>query len=258
MRPRRNILHHHFLANLLGSLQKADMKKPHAHRAILVLESPWGLDDSDANRSSVLPFIEGVAKYAGDTEVFHANFYDVSSFKKALECLCKTKYSNTTVYIAAHGSAGKIGNVDLFDAMASIALRSRDYNISGVLLGACYVGKDSTALEACIEDSAIRWCVGYASSAWWIEGTLIDCAILSAMTALTTDEHRDAETLTETLADALAPFASTYPIGKSRRGSAVALQDSLQAVIQPAGQGHRARNVSKQVFDASEQLQIAA
>ena len=34
---------------------------------------------------------------------------------------------------------------------------SRDDTISGVLLGACYVGQSSTALEVCLEDSAIRW-----------------------------------------------------------------------------------------------------
>jgi len=234
------------------------MTKPHAHRAILVLESPWGIDDSDANRSSVVPFIEGVAKFAGDTEVFHANFYDTSSFKKALECLCKTKYSNTTVYIAAHGSGRKIGNVDLFVAMSYIAVHSRAYNITGVLLGSCYVGKDSTALEACVEAGAIRWCVGYASSTWWLQGTLIDCAILSAMSALTTEGHRDAETLTNSLTNALAPFSGTYPIGETQRGRAVALKDSLQAVIQPAKQGHRARNVSDQVFRTAKTPKIAA
>jgi hypothetical protein len=34
----------------------------HASRAILVLESPWELDDQDANRSSVIPFVEGGSK----------------------------------------------------------------------------------------------------------------------------------------------------------------------------------------------------
>lgn len=225
------------------------MPKHHANRAILVLESPWDIDEADANRSSVLPFIEGVAKYAGDTEVFHANFYDKSSFAKALECLCKTRYSNTTVYIAAHGSKGKIGNVDLFDAMILIGEYSRDYNISGVMLGACYVGQDSTALEVCLEGSAIRWCAGYASSALWLEGTLIDSAILGAMSNLTDDDHRDADTLIDTIAEALAPFAGNYAIGRDRKEQRVALRDSLEVVIQPAGQGHRARNVKARVFD---------
>lgn len=43
--------------------------KQRTSRAIIVLEAPWALDDTDANRTSVLPFVEGVAKYAGDTEV---------------------------------------------------------------------------------------------------------------------------------------------------------------------------------------------
>lgn len=42
--------------------------------AILVLKSPWGLDENDNNRSSVVPFMQGIAKFTGDTEVFHANF----------------------------------------------------------------------------------------------------------------------------------------------------------------------------------------
>lgn len=226
------------------------MTKPHASRAILVLESPWGIDESDANRSSVLPFVEGVAKFAGDTEVFHANFYDASSFRKALECLCKVKYSNTTVYIAAHGSKHRIGNVDLIEALVEIGERSRDYNVTGVLLGSCYVGGDSTRLEVCIEESAIRWCVGYASSASWLEGTLIDCAILSAMTELDEDDHRDAGTMIDALADALAPFAPGYRIGTNRRHKDVTLEKSLQAVIQPAGKGYKARNVSAAVFEA--------
>ncbi|MCA1773838.1 MAG: hypothetical protein LC677_15020, partial [Halomonas sp.] len=65
------------------------MSTRHASRAILVLESPWELDSQDANRSSVIPFVQGVAKLTGDTDVHHANFYDKKSFEMALECLCK-------------------------------------------------------------------------------------------------------------------------------------------------------------------------
>ena len=79
------------------------MAKNKSNKAILVLESPWQLDDGDANRSSVIPFIEGIAKLAGDTDVYYANFYDLASFRKAFECLCKLKHKNTIVYVAAHG-----------------------------------------------------------------------------------------------------------------------------------------------------------
>ncbi|MEL7895849.1 hypothetical protein [Vreelandella neptunia] len=46
----------------------------HANRVILVLESPWELDDRDSNRSSVIPFVQWVAKLTGDTDVHYANF----------------------------------------------------------------------------------------------------------------------------------------------------------------------------------------
>ncbi len=45
----------------------------HARRAILVLECPWELDANDSNRTSVLPFVEGIAKLVGDVEVYHAD-----------------------------------------------------------------------------------------------------------------------------------------------------------------------------------------
>ncbi|MGJ7918838.1 hypothetical protein ACI48D_25645 [Massilia sp. LXY-6] len=160
------------------------------------------------------------------------------------------------MYIAAHGSSRSVGNVDLLEALVSINVLSRDYNITGVLLGSCYAGKASTTIEACIEESAIRWCVGYASSASWMEGTLIDCSILSVMSELTAEDHCDAAILTNALADAVAPFAATYPIGDDRKNRPVALKASLQAVIQPAGQGHRARNVSDQVFQAHARRQL--
>ncbi len=75
----------------------------YSNRAILILENPWELDSADCNRTSVLPFVEGIAKLAGDTEVFHANFYDKRSFDRALEILCSARFNNAVIYIAAHG-----------------------------------------------------------------------------------------------------------------------------------------------------------
>jgi hypothetical protein len=65
------------------------MPKHTSSNCILVIESPWELDGQDSNRSSVVPFIEGIAKLHGDTDVYFLNFYDKSSFKTALDCLCK-------------------------------------------------------------------------------------------------------------------------------------------------------------------------
>jgi hypothetical protein len=41
------------------------MPKHTSSNCILVIESPWELDGQDSNRSSVVPFIEGIAKLHG-------------------------------------------------------------------------------------------------------------------------------------------------------------------------------------------------
>ena len=224
------------------------MKRQHSRRAIIVLEAPWELDDKDANRTSVLPFIEGIAKFAGDTEVLHANFYDKSSFNHALKCLCKAHYRNAIVYIAAHGSNGRVGKVPLRDMLKGIAEVSKACNITGVLLGSCYGGECSQTMENGLKASNMRWCVGYSSSSYWLEGTLIDCAILAKMASIRKSSYRRQDRMIEHFADAIAQFAPTYPIGEDMDDEKVALQDSLQFVVQTDGQGQQPQNVSAEVF----------
>ncbi|MGI4721121.1 MAG: hypothetical protein ACRYGO_08015 [Janthinobacterium lividum] len=224
------------------------MTRHHARRAIIVLEAPWELDDKDANRTSVLPFIEGVAKLAGDTEVLHANFYDGSSFAYALKCLCKTQYQNAIVYIAAHGWKGQVGKVPLGELLRAIANVSKACNITGVLLGSCYGGECSQTMEDGLKASNMRWCVGYASSSWWLEGTLIDCSILAKMASVRRLSYRRQAKMIEHFADAIAQFAPTYPIGEDMDDDPVMLQDSLTFVVQIDGKGQQPQNVSAEVF----------
>lgn len=232
------------------------MKKHSANRAIFVLESPWELDDGDANRTSVLPFVEGVAKFAGDTEVYHANFYDKNSFSKALECLCKMKFKNTTVYIAAHGYKKKVGNVLISDLLLLVGERSKKCNITGVMFGACFVGKETIAMEVCIEGTNLKWCAGYASTSNWLEGTLIDCAILSNMSDLDKEDFSDRENLINCFAQAIAPFSNTFKIGEDYKMNPVSLAESMQFVVQANGKGNRAKTISSEVFKARQLLQL--
>ncbi|MBT9098939.1 hypothetical protein KFZ76_14630 [Methylovulum psychrotolerans] len=230
--------------------------KPHSARAILILESPWELDERDANRSSVLPFIEGVSKLAGDIEVYHADFYDKSSFKKALECLCRTKFKNTIVYIAAHGSKNKVGNVKLDDALFLIGEKSRECNITGVMLGTCFVGENTATMEVYIEGTNIKWCAGYSSASTWLEGTLIDCAILKNMLDLDAEDFADRDRLIDSFAQAIAAFSNTFQIGEDYHNNPVKLEDGMAFVVQPTGQGHRARTVTQEVFETKEDYQL--
>lgn len=232
------------------------MPRKHASRAIIVLESPWELDDDDANRSSVLPFIEGVAKLGGDMDVLHANYYDDASMLSAVACLAKSKYKNAIVYIAAHGADGQAGDVDLMSIFAAVQLFADDCNITGVLIGSCFGAEDLTKLQVGITKSNLRWCAGYASSAYWLKGTLVDCAILAQMSELPPAAYRNGDKMIAALAHAVSLFSPRIAIGEDCDDQQVSLAASLRFVIQPDGQGHQARDVSAQVFDCHEVLQL--
>lgn len=232
------------------------MVRHSSRRAILVLECPWEMDDADSNRTSVAPFIEGISKLAGDTEVYHANFYDKSSFIQALDCLCKRRFENTTVYVAAHGYRRIAGNVEISDLIWEIGKRSVACNITGLMLGSCFVGENTTTMEVYLEGNNLKWCAGYSSTSKWLEGTLIDCAILSAMTSLDEDAFASKDNMIEKFASAISVFSTRFPIGEDYKENPVALENSLQFVIQPSGKGNRAKTVSKDVFNIINSLEI--
>jgi hypothetical protein len=223
-------------------------------RAIFVLESPWQLDAGDANRTSVLPFIEGIGKYAGDTEVFHANFYDKSSFKQALKCLAKTQYESAVVYVAAHGNESEIGGVKTRELLSEIGKHARSLNLTGVLLGSCLAGGDTERMEKCTEGTNIRWCGGYSASISWLEGTLLDCAILSQMLALDEEDFEEVDKMVDAIAQAVAPFSKTFGIGSGRWPAS--LEQSIEFVVQATGKGKTPKTVTSEIFDAWDKKQV--
>ncbi|MHA6963449.1 hypothetical protein [Zobellella denitrificans] len=225
------------------------MNMRHANRAILVLESPWELDDRDANRSSVIPFIEGVAKLTGDTDVHYANFYDKKSFEMALECLCKGERDSRIVYIAAHGLGKKIMGVPMIDLLLIVARYSIRYRIDGVLIGSCFVGKNSTTMEVCIEESRLRWCVGYTSATNWLDSTLIDCKLLAELSQLEDNDFFNRDAVVDAMAEALRVFNPKAVIGFDKNERDVILRDGMSFVLQLRGQGQRARNITDAVWD---------
>lgn len=224
--------------------------------AILVLESPWGLDEKDNNRSSVVPFMQGIAKYTGDTEVFHANFYDKKSFDYALDCITREGFKNTIIYIAAHGYEDKIGNVKVDHILGEVSDISKQQNITGLLLGSCFIGKKTLEMEVYIQESGLRWCMGYASSCNWLEGTMIDAAIIGAMISLENGDFESRDIINSAFANAIAPFADNFIIGSDYSGDKVSIRDSLKFVCQPEGKGHRAKDVTDDVFEMANTLRF--
>ena len=221
----------------------------HANRAILVLESPWELDDRDANRTSVIPFIEGVAKLIGGTDVHYANFYDKFSFEKALECLCKGELDSRIVYIAAHGYDTEIVGIPMLELLLIVARYSKRYRIDGVLMGSCFVGQNSTTMEVCIEESRLRWCVGYTSATNWLDGTLIDCKLLAALSQLKDDNFFKPDAAIEAIQSSLELFDPLAPIGVDSDEQCVSLRDGMNFVLQLRGKGQRARNITECVWE---------
>ncbi len=221
----------------------------HANRAILVLESPWELDDRDANRSSVIPFVEGVAKLTGDTDVHYANFYDKESFKKALECLCKGELDSRIVYIAAHGYGKEIAGIPMLELLLIVARYSKRYRIDGVLIGSCFVGQNSTTMEVCIEESRLRWCIGYTSATNWLDGTLIDCKLLAELSQLEDDDFFEPDTAIEAIQNSLGLFDPLAAIGVDSDEQCVSLRDGMNFVLQLRGKGQRARNITECVWE---------
>ncbi len=224
--------------------------------AILVLESPWGLDEKDNNRSSVVPFMQGIAKYTGDTEVFHANFYDKKSFDYALDCTTREGFKNTIIYIAAHGYEDKIGNVKVDHILGEVSDISKQQNITGLLFGSCFIGKKTLEMEVYIQESGLRWCMGYASSCNWLEGTMIDAAIIGAMISLENGDFESRDIINSAFANAIAPFADNFIIGSDYSGDKVSIRDSLKFVCQPEGKGHRAKDVTDDVFEMASTLRF--
>nr|WP_289073658.1 hypothetical protein [uncultured Halomonas sp.] len=225
------------------------MSSRHANRAILVLESPWALDDNDANRSSVLPFVQGVAKLTGDTDVHHANFYDEGSFRKALECLCKGELDSRIVYIAAHGLGKEIAGAPMLNLLCSVANQSRRHKIDGVLIGSCFVGEHSTTMEVCIEESRLRWCVGYTAATNWLDSTLLDCKLLAELSELEDSDFLKSDKAVDAMSDALSLFDPSAVIGEDYDRNPVVLRDAMSFVLQLRGQGQRARNITDVVWD---------
>ena len=224
------------------------MRKSKSSRAILILESPWQLDDADSNRSSVIPFIEGIAKLVGDTEVFYANFYDLPSFRKAFECLCKVKYDNTIVYIAAHGSSNSIGSASIEKCLEEVANHSREFNIKGVMLGSCYVGGKADVIINNIHDSNLKWCVGYKAATYWLPSTMIDCSIISHLIELNDNQFSNKATIITALRNAMSPFDRQYLIGVDKYDNDISLLNSMEFYIQPDGKGHRAKSVTNDIL----------
>jgi len=232
-------------------------------KAVVILEGPWDLYRNDINKSSVLPFFDGMAKSFNDVEILHSRYYDKKSFDLALYALTSGNYKDVIVYICAHGNGKDIGGKNIVDAIIECNLSSRDANISGVILGSCQsAGTPKKSLiesmKVLIEDSKIYWIAAYTCKSLWYESTLIDLSIISRMLQATPKKRESRTKIVEVLAEGIAPFSPSFKIGSlgdDGDAKSISIKHGIVYIAQPTGKGNRALEVTETVWHEWAKLQ---
>lgn len=217
--------------------------------ALIILERPWGYNDEDQNVVSVQPYFQGLERLNGSFDLYHTNFYEAKSFKMALDELTKMNYDNYYVYIACHGSGLRMGNMNLTTVLGEINRKAQERNITGVILGSCLVGNNTEHLEVYTESSSINWKIGYKCSVDWLEGTLLDLKFFNHLMRLNEGDLYDKDEVLDGVKRALYTNDPYAIIGTDKKEEPMALEDSLTVVIQPKGQGNKAKDYSEKLFE---------
>jgi hypothetical protein len=152
---------------------------------ILVLENPWNANTFDS--LSVLPFVEGLARYSPDSvRVFTKPFYHAEELGHWLADFRRPRrgIGRRVVYVAAHGTAGRVGGLP--DGTGAINFRTFHHllrsagHIEGVHLGCCDFGNIENAERILRPDRRrarhvpCRWVAGYDRYIDWFQSTLVD------------------------------------------------------------------------------------
>lgn len=152
---------------------------------LLVLENPWTTDASDV--LSVIPFVEGLAKYSPDSvRVFAKPFYRIEELGYWLADFRRPRWGvgQRIVYVAAHGTKGRFGglpdNTNAINFRSFHASLRRAGHIDGVHLGCCDFGNRANA-ERLLRPNRryshsvpCRWVAGYDGEINWFDSTLVD------------------------------------------------------------------------------------
>lgn len=217
--------------------------------ALIILERPWNLSQRDRNVVSVLPYFQGLERFNEKFDLYHSNFYEAKSFDMALDELTQLNYKNYFVYIACHGAGKRLGGMNLSTLLESINAKAKEKNIVGTILGSCLVGNNISHLEVYTESSSIVWKLGYKCSVDWLEGTLLDLKLFNNLMTLTEDNLVNKEAILEEVQNALRTYNPLVSIGCDKKEKPMAIADSLTAIIQPRGQGQRAKDYSHMLFE---------
>jgi hypothetical protein len=207
-----------------------------------------------------------MAKQFHDVEVIYSRYYDYNSFKLAFTEITTPELKNSIIYIAGHGDGKTVSGANIKKIFKECNLSSSAANATGVIIGSCFsAGTAKSPLDgeisSMIHDSNLSWAAAYTCSCNWFQSTMIDCALIRQMLRATEKKLSSKELIASKLAEAISPFSLTFELGTDSNdpdieGNRVQLSDGLVFFAQSAGQGHRAQEITGQVWDKWKALQI--
>ena len=152
--------------------------------SILVLESPWDSRSVVDASVSVFPFVSEFAR-ACDIRAFHQSFADKTTFRLWVHNFHKAKVREPKLlYVAAHGSSGRIGGLQRSINGETIAAACRKAkSIRYVHFGSCLFGTDKNLRRLLGAAKQIRWAAGYEKQVDWIDSTLLDIMVWGRIVA---------------------------------------------------------------------------
>lgn len=196
--------------------------------ALVILEGVWYDFSTNPGHASNAPFLEGVCRFVDTMNSYRLNFYDATSFAKALEWAVTVPEKRIILYIGEHGSTKKIGNSHALTLMKKVAEMSRDYSkIEGVILSSCLVGSHDDALEAGLKGGA-HWVFGYTSSVDFIGSAQVESSILATIARSGSDYVDDEHQIAALFAEGLKRFNPDWMIGD---GAKPELRNSVRLVV---------------------------
>lgn len=233
--------------------------------AVLIFEGPWRIYDNDVNRSSVLPFFEGMAKQFDNVEIIYSRYYDLHSFRAAFAELSNHAFGNAIVYVAGHGDGQRVSGAKILDILVECSVDSERANITGVVLGSCFSAgtpdhPQNDTINHMIQESRIAWIAAYKCASYWFQSTLLDLAIINTMLGAREKDFGQRANITRMLARAISPFSPGFELGDDSldedEADPVSLGDGLAFFSQPRGQGHKAREVTDEVWQSWKLRQL--
>lgn len=176
----------------------------------------------------------------------------------ALDQLTKLDYDRYYIYIASHGHGKRLQSIKLNHILSKINDKAQQKNIVGVVIGACLVGRNTTHFETHTVASSIVWKFGYKCAVNWLDGTLLDLKVFDSLLNAKKNDFSEASKIIRRFREAISLYDPNQSIGTDvtkiddagkEYEPDMAIQDSLTLVIQPKGQGHKAKDYSSVLFD---------